>query len=47
MSSGEEVLCLLFLSGEGQTLVFCIGLSYLYGPVMSMFTWLVTESLFY
>ena len=46
-SSGEEVICLLFLSEEGQVLDLCIGLSYLFSPVISMFTWLVNESLFY
>ena len=46
-SSGEEVICLLFLREEDQALVFCIRLSYLFSHVISMFMWLVTESLCY
>ena len=46
-SSGEEVICLIFLDGEGHALIFCIGLSHLFSPILSVFMWPVTKSLFY
>ena len=46
-NSGEEMIYLLLLSGEGHALIFCIGLSHLFSPILSVFMWPVTKSLFY